>query len=208
MSESSLRRYTELPAVLYLLRRRAITLLDPRTWDDTNDSYYLELYKERRKLSTVLAACFAEAPETYHHWKVFAYGSSGVCVQFDKLELSGALARQSGVVMDSVTYLTIDDLKSKKLQVGELPFCKRYAFQHEQEFRVVYESKTDNRRSLDIEIPLTSIKRITLSPWAPDALAAQVKWTLKSIAGCEHIKIFQSTLIGNDRWKRYGEEAS
>ncbi len=56
-STESLRRYTDLPALLHLLKHRKITLLDPSTWDDTNDSYYLLKYKERKGLKTVLALC-------------------------------------------------------------------------------------------------------------------------------------------------------
>ena len=74
MSPSSsapvLRRYTDLPALLYLLRTRSITLLDPSSWDDKNDSYYLEKYKEKKSLQTVLALCLSTAEETYHHWRV------------------------------------------------------------------------------------------------------------------------------------------
>jgi hypothetical protein len=46
MSGDYLRRYTDLTALIYLLRKRKLTLLDPSSWDDSNDSYYLTLYKE------------------------------------------------------------------------------------------------------------------------------------------------------------------
>ena len=35
---ASLRRYTSLPGLLYLLQKRALTLLDPRSWEDSDDS--------------------------------------------------------------------------------------------------------------------------------------------------------------------------
>jgi hypothetical protein len=35
-------------------------------------------------LKTVLALCFTQATEHYHHWHVFAGGSSGVCIGFDR----------------------------------------------------------------------------------------------------------------------------
>jgi hypothetical protein len=38
MSEDYLRRYTDLTALIYLLHQRKITLLDPSSWDDKNDS--------------------------------------------------------------------------------------------------------------------------------------------------------------------------
>jgi hypothetical protein len=53
MSSDYLRRYTDLTALIYLLRRRKLTLLDPSSWDDRNDSYYLTLCREKRKLKSV-----------------------------------------------------------------------------------------------------------------------------------------------------------
>ena len=38
-----LRRYTDLPAVFYLLRQRKLTLLDPASWNDKNDSVLLRI---------------------------------------------------------------------------------------------------------------------------------------------------------------------
>src|ERR1700745_856554 len=80
-------RYTDLPALIHLLRRKCITFLDPATWDDKNDSYYMELYKENKGLKTGLALCFSMTSETYHHWRVFAGGASGICIRFKRDEL-------------------------------------------------------------------------------------------------------------------------
>ena len=55
--------------------------LDPESWDDSNDSHYLALYREKMDLKSVLVLCFTQANETYHHWPVFANGSSGVGIQ-------------------------------------------------------------------------------------------------------------------------------
>lgn len=59
MNTEYLRRYTDLTSLMYLLHKRKITLLDPASWDDKNDSHYLTLYKEKRKLRSVLALCFS-----------------------------------------------------------------------------------------------------------------------------------------------------
>ena len=41
-----LRKYCDLPALLYLLETKSITFLDPAQWDDKNDSFFMQLYKE------------------------------------------------------------------------------------------------------------------------------------------------------------------
>src|SRR5690242_3180718 len=127
MSESYLRRYTDIPALTYLLNERKITLLDPDYWDDSNDSYYLRLYRRKKNLGSVLALCFSRASETYHHWRVFANGTSGVCIRFKRAELLRAVKQQTGIRAKPVTYLTLADMRGKSLAVNDLPFLKRQA---------------------------------------------------------------------------------
>src|SRR2546425_2552095 len=154
-----LRRYTELPALIYLLRERKLTLLDPQSWDDRNDSHYLELYRQKKKLKSILALCFTQTHETYHHWRVFAGGSSGVCIRFKRSELIRATKVQKGLRRGPVKYLKLSQHLSRKLEVEDLPFLKRFAFQHENEFRMIYESPIQRVSSLTIDIPLSCIQR-------------------------------------------------
>jgi hypothetical protein len=206
--QEHLRRYTDIPALVYLLRKRKLTLLDPQSWDDRNDSHYLRLYREKKKLESVLALCFTQARETYHHWRVFANGSSGVCIRFKRSELLKAVKKQPDLRTGTVRYLKLTEMRDKTLAIRELPFLKRYPFEDENEFRMIYESKTVRRSKLDIAIPLSSIERVTLSPWLQEALAFHVKRVLKSIRGCSELEIARSTLVNNEEWKNLGECAT
>lgn len=202
-----LRRYTNLPALISLLRKRRITLLDPQTWDDSNDSYYLTLYRDKRKLKSVLALCFTQASETYHHWRVFSHGSSGACIEFERPALLRAI-RGHGIRTGDVRYRTLKEMWSAKPTVHELPFLKRHAFRDDIEFRMIYRSPTARRSTLDIPIPLSCIHRITLSPWLDHDVADQIKKTLKSInTDCGSLDIARSTLVNNEEWKRIGDSA-
>ena len=202
-----LRRYTNIPALIYLLRERKITLLDPASWDDKNDSYFLSLYREKRDLTSVLALCFTPANETYHHWRVFADGSSGACISFDQAKLLKAVKKQVGVTAKAVQYLTLADIRDMKVKTRALPFLKRSAYGDEREFRIIYQSSTRKDGSLDVAIPLACIERITLSPWIPTALSDHLKSTIKEIDGCSAMKVYRSTLISNENWKTLGESA-
>jgi hypothetical protein len=202
-----LRRYTNIPALIYLLRERKITLLDPASWDDKNDSYFLSLYREKKKLASVLALCFTPAYETYHHWRVFAEGSSGACISFDQAKLLKAVKKQVGVTARAVTYLTLPNIRDMTVKTAALPFLKRAAYEDEREFRIIHESSTKKMASLDVAIPLACIERITLSPWIPAALSDHVKSTIKEIEGCSAMKVYRSTLISNENWKSLGESA-
>ena len=202
-----LRRYTNIPALIYLLRERKITLLDPASWDDKNDSYFLSLYRQKKDLKSVLALCFTPAFETYHHWRLFADGSSGACISFNQERLLKAVKKQLGVTAKSVRYLTLPDIRGMKMKATALPFLKRAAYEDEREFRIIYESPTEKHRTLDVAIPLACIERITLSPWIPSVLSDQVKSTIKEIEGCSAMKVYRSTLISNENWKALGESA-
>jgi hypothetical protein len=46
-----------------------------------------------------------------------------------------------------------------------------------------------------------------LSPWLPMALQDGVKALLHSIPGCRSLKVYRSTLISNESWKKLADEA-
>jgi hypothetical protein len=202
-----LRRYTDMPALIYLLSEKKLTLLDPESWDDSNDSHYLALYRDKRRLKSVLALCFTQADETYHHWRIFSAGPSGVCIRFKRAELLQAVRKQSGMRLGSVSYLTLPRIRNATLKTSQLPFLKRFAFEHEREFRMIFESNNTSLPKLDIAIPLSCIQRVTLSPWLHDTLSPHVKRALRAIDGCAKLDIARSTLIGNDEWKALGESS-
>jgi len=181
MKKKFLRRYTNLPALIYLLKEEKITLLDPTSWDDSNDSHYLSVYKSGKRLKTLLALCFTRVDETYHHWKVFADGSSGICIKFKRTELISSVKKCAGVRTGEVEYLKLKEARKRKPTIDDLPFIKRYAFEDEDEFRVIFESDDSILTKKDIPIPLTSIEKVTLSPWAHPTVTKHVKEILKSI---------------------------
>jgi hypothetical protein len=207
LSKDYLRRYTDIPALVSLLTERKITLLSPASWDDKNDSRFLELYAQREKLQSLLALCFTQADETYHHWRIFANGSAGVCIRFDRAALIKAVEQVDHIRVGTVRYLTLTEIRDEKLALRALPFLKRYPFQDENEFRLIYESCDEEIDHLDLSIPLSSIRRITLSPWMPKALSRNLKDLLHSIGGCSKLDIARSTLIKNEEWYNRGKTA-
>src|ERR1043166_1220865 len=101
---SFLRRYTSVPALLHMLQNKKITLLNPGTWDDRNDAFFRNQYKQQAQLKTVLAFCVASAPETYHHWRVFTPGSDGVCITFRRDALLAAFPHNSNIRAKNLRY--------------------------------------------------------------------------------------------------------
>lgn len=195
-----LNRYTSLPIAIDILTKRRITLLNPQTWEDRNDAYYIEKYREKKNIKTLLAICFATRPETFHHWKVFSNGYSGVCIQFDRVKLLKAFPKSEGFRFAMIEYMLVKNVKNPP--IANWPFLKRKAFKDEGEFRIIYENKTVEELNKHVDLNLDVINKITLSPWLHSTVADSVKNLIKTISGCEHIKIKHSTLIDNNGWKR------
>ena len=204
MTTKYLHRYTTLPSLVHLLKSKSLTLLSPETWDDANDSYGMARYKKARELETLLALCFTEASQTYHHWHVFAGDSAGVRITFNREKLLACLGEISGVRHGKVTYSTLKAMETKLPAVDDLPFIKRRGYQHEKEFRVIFEQATESEKVKQIFIPMDCIERITLSPWLAPALLETTREIIVNIGDCAHLRpsIFRSTLTGNNKWKR------
>ena len=204
MSRFYFRRYTTLPILLDVLSNKRLTLLDPKNWDDKNDSYFIELYKNRKNLKSVLALCFAEVPDTYHHWKVFAGNDSGVCIVFYKDILLNYFGE--GFRKQKVDYPFRDNMEFEIDDFENLPFVKRYAFRDEREFRIIYEDKRREIATKDVDIPLKSIEHILINPWMPKSVYSSVKKVIRNIEGCRNIKILRTTMVEDERWKRIGRK--
>jgi hypothetical protein len=208
--EKYLRRYTNLEALRRLLREQKLTLRKPESWPDTNDSHYLELYRQKMKLSSVLALCFTQSSERFHYWEAFGKRTDPterVQIKFKRSGLVEALKGQPYLNYREVEYLTMNDIKVRTLRKEELPFIKRYGFNHESEFRIIYESQEEKLSEKDIHIPLSCINKITLSPWLPRSSFIAIRDELHNITDCSGLRIVRSTLIRNKEWKKYGESA-
>ena len=197
-----LNRYTSLPIVLDMLLNRRINLLSPESWEDRNDAYYLEKYKKEKELQTILAICFSSVPETFHAWRIFASGLSGVCVEFDRERLLHAIPQEQGFNSSDMDYHFVDEVESKRPEPKQWPFLKRKPFKDECEFRIIYESKTELLSIKHIAIDLSCVRKITLSPWLSEPTAKSVSSIINSILGCGGLCVNPSSLIENSRWKK------
>ena len=201
MSENILRRYTTLPFLLDILHNRRLTLLDPKSWDDKNDSYFLDLYKRKLKLKTILALCFTGAPETYLHWKIYSGSSSGVCIQFAKTKLLDCFAGIEGIKSNDVKYMTLERAQEKISNLNQLPFVKRYGFAAEKEYRIIFTDESEVIKFKNVSLDLKAITRISISPWLPSGIVSSIQNVITTIDGCQKIAIMHSTLINNKTWK-------
>lgn len=198
-TSQKLTRYTTLPVLLDLLRRKKIVLLDPSTWEDRNDAEIIIEYKKRKKISKLFAVCFSIGGETIHHWKTYANGISGCCIEFDEKKLLTSFQGIKGVRCDKVTYKKIKEIKENKIKLESMPFTKRWPYRCENEFRILWEGET-SRNTIDIDINLNSINKIMLSPKMPDNVRTSIKELLRDEIGDPSKKIKRSTLYESRSW--------
>ncbi len=60
-----LNRFTTLPVLLDLLERKKLVLLDPKSWDDKNDTEVILAYKKKAKIENLFALCFVPQPQKH-----------------------------------------------------------------------------------------------------------------------------------------------
>ncbi len=196
-----LRKYTSLAVAIDLLRNRRLALVDPRNWVDRNDIAYLQEYKRRKALKSLVVTCFTTKAEQYHHWKSFADGTDGVCIQFHGKALIDHVARQSGFRCGLVAYKrnnTADDWNPK---TSEIPFLKRLAYRDEGEYRILFEDKESVLEIKDLTIDLDCVSRIVISPRLAKGLFQAVKDQLASISTAPRIPIQQSSILDSALWR-------
>jgi len=200
------RRYTTLSSALETLSKKKLVLLSPSKWDDSNDSYLVELYRNHIGAKSVLALCCTMATETYHHWRVFTSGMEGVCIEFQREPLQQAVNQFQNVSADAVNYLTIDELKALGLNhLHKLPFAKRPGYSDEREWRIVANVFDETKEFMDIPIELSWINRVVLNPWMPPSLVDSLRPILKGIPGARSIEIASSRLTNSKSWKEAGK---
>lgn len=203
-----LRRYTELPYLIDYLCTKELALPSPKSWDDKNDTYYIEKYARAAGFQSTYALCLTEASETYHHWKIFSQGSGGACIEFNKDSLLKYVLRYEGLRAEPVRYKTLKELRALPPKVDELPFLKRSAFGDEIEFRLFVANTAPQGKPVRVHVPLVAVNRVVLSPWLPAAVADEVKATLKSIEGSKTLKVYKSSLVENEGWKRLAQSGA
>lgn len=211
-----LNRYTTLPVLFDTLVKKRITLINPEKWEDRNDAYFIDTFRRKKKYKTVLGICFSRVRETYHHWKIYAPGIAGVCIEFNKAKIIRAIKGRKNIRGRAVKYEWIKDAQSIK-DINMLPFIKRKPFKDEQEFRIVYWNKSQIETSYDITIDIDFINKITLSPFLPESLIDSVKNALWNMDGPEPGAlprggnswaskfIDTSTLLENNKWKEIAD---
>lgn len=159
-------------------------------------------YAEAPHKRSVFAVCLSQAAEAYHHWRVFAPSSSGVCIEFRKAALLAAVPKV-GYSHRKVKYKKPVELLGGYVTQAHLPFIKGWAYRDEKEYRIVYTSEDPRAQSHSFPIDLSTIQAVILSPWLPRSLVETACATIAAIEGCSAIPVLRSAVVENEAWIAY-----
>lgn len=199
-SDAILRRYTSLPVLIDMLVRNRLTIIGYDHWIDANDRRALELYKGKLRYGFVGAMCLTMAPETFHHWQIFAQGESGVCVVLDRPALERRLAGRPNFIAGAVEYVQLNAIDAiDAADIHRLPFLKRYGFRDEREYRLLGFAP-DVGDSLSVELTPDLIRRVTFSPATHPRIVDSLRTALRALPGWSGLRVGRSSLTANDTW--------
>jgi GTPase SAR1 family protein len=199
-----LNRFTSLQALYSMVEGGKLNFSDPRWWPDRNDSKLLDLYCKKKDIS-IRILCLAGDYETISFWTDYADNGNGCCIQFDRknlLEKLDTLVQADPDVRHRKTmYLKFKEIKRfKKLQLDDIPFCKRWPYRYESEYRIIKEfagyGKADISASINICIR-TDIEKITLGPNIDDESFKEIREDLLK-RGIK--KVNRSTVLKSNTW--------
>jgi Protein of unknown function (DUF2971) len=194
-----LNSYTTLPVLLDMLMRKRLVLLDPALWEDKNDSEILLEYKKRKRATKFFALCFSYGDETIHHWRTFANGISGCCIEFDKKKLISLLKTIHGIRYGRVIYRKFKDLKDATIDVMDMSFTKRWPYRCEEEFRIIWTGRTQ-QDTYEIPFDLSMIIKVTINQGMPKQVYDTIRDYLLQAFKHPEQRINRSTLYENRVW--------
>lgn len=196
---TKLNRFTTLPLLIDLLEHEKLVLIEPTTWDDKNDTLLIETYKKKANIDKLFVMCFTYKAETIHHWKTFANGNSGCCIEFDMKKLITVFERVPQLKHGFVKYPLIKSVDEFSIDIADIPFTKRYPYKLENEYRIIWEGKSEDS-FFEIPISIDSIRKITFAQQMPESIFHSLKRMLESRYPLLKDKINHSTIYENMEW--------
>jgi len=201
-SQKILNRFTTIPFLMDLLKRKQLSLLNPNNWEDRNDKVTMELFREKKHKKSIYALCLTHDRETNHHWNAFANGMSGCLIEFYYDKLIDTIPKKDAVY-GKIEYIKLRDLDTVGDDIEKIPFLKRDPFRPEKEFRIVILSDDPQRESFDIPISLDVIRRIVITNKLPESVFESIQQSIIAISPEFKGEIIRSTLYDNAKWKNH-----
>lgn len=210
-------RFIELEHVYDMLQNKRLIFPTHHSWDDKNDVELINEYQKRKGIKKIFLYCCLNESETIHHWEYFfkregKKDAVGCCVEFKREELISCLKkevkRKGGKFRHAkVKYKKIGEIDSSKIQIGDMPFIKRWPYRYEKEYRLIWEGedsediiKIKSAELLQWRFDLSIIKRITVSGKISEEEFKSIKEKILGFSGGGCIEVNHSKVYEYPRW--------
>lgn len=142
--------------------------------------------------------CLTMAPETFHHWQIFAKGDSVVCVVFDRRKLEAHLANRNHLIARPVDYVQLDAIGTVDASdIHSLPFIKCFGFRDEREYRLLGYA-VEQRPTMSIPLTPDLVQRVVFSPFTHPNIVASLKIALRTLPLWRDLNVTASFLTANE----------
>ena len=184
-------------------------------WDDQNDIAILRLYYQLYHKNP-LVCCFTHSI-SIHHWEYYgktypnrhSYEDELKCCivfDYDKFLNMVELKKQKGMnlILNGVTYISLNNLKSNAITKKDMPFIKKYGFNVDKEERLVLFVDNEKCEEHFLTGVVNCIKSVTLyvKHEMSEKQIDKVKSELIKIYPKLQGNIHQSALCNSKRWQK------
>lgn len=199
-NNNQLKHYTSV-STLYKILVKGFMFQNGESWDDDNDRYTLQIYRDYISPQNVLALCFCDGAGNAYHWT--ALGKIDPNDPYSEIKCSIVLNKDTFLkYIDSIDGMSHQEMmycKNNKVaehQIEDLPYLKRNEFSIEKEYRVIYKGDKSEFFLPDI-IPY--IDKIVIGLCMEEKFD-EIKQHLTAKFHIDETKITQNLLKGSKDW--------
>lgn len=199
-NKNQLKHYTSV-STLYKILAKGFMFQDGKSWNDKNDRYTLQKYREYVYPKNVLVLCFCDGAGNVYHWA--ALGKIDPNDSDSQIKCSIVLNKDTFLKhIDSIVGMSHREMmycKNNKVaehQMEDLPYLKRKEFSVEKEYRIIY---TGDKSEFFLSDIIPYIDKIVIG-LCTEAEFDEIKQHIVTAFNIDEAKITQNLLNGSKEW--------
>lgn len=200
-NKNQLKHYTSV-STLYKILANGFMFQDGKSWDDENDKYTLQKYREYISPKNVLALCFCDGAGNAYHWT--ALGKIDPNDPYSEIKCSIVLNKDKflkyvdseGMSHQEMKYCRNSEIRG--YHIKDLPYLKRNEFSIEKEYRVIY---TGDKSEFFLTDIIPHIDKIVIGLCDKKEFD-KIRKYIATTFHIDEAKITQNLLKGSEEWNK------
>lgn len=200
-NNNQLKHYTSVSTLCKILAK-GFKFQNGESWDDENDKYTLQKYREYIYPQNVLVLCFCDGAGNVYHWTALGKTDSDndsdsqikCSIVLNKDKFLKYVDSIEGMSHHEMKYCRNDEIQGHRIE--DLPYLKRNEFSIEKEYRVIYKGGKSEFFLSDI---ISYIDKIVIG-LCTKAEFDEIKQHITTTFHIDEAKITQNLLKGSKEW--------